>query len=373
MGFASNLLRDVVGGFFGSDYLRDYTHAAKAFRTGSYANSPKNKFLFHVYFDINPLAYSVGLAEGANYGLEVKTVKLPSYNFTTHELNQYNRKRIIQTKIKYDPVDIAFHDDNGNMIRKLWENYYRYHFNDSLKPAVQLGSEFLNSSEGNANGPINNYNNRTQYTKQIDGDADWGYKGETTAASGVKVPFFKTINIFGFNQHRFVAYILVNPIITRFGHDTYSYAEGNGVMENTMTLDYETVVYSSGAISGDSPDEIAKGFGSSATYDRTMSPIAVPGSQNTFLGPSGYLSTVSGAIDKAAAGDIGAAIKALGTAATTAGSLANLKKTFAADMLAQAQWATNPQNRNAQFNFSRYDGTPLIPGSAPPLTNPPPT
>ena len=88
-GFFQNLLTDAAGEFFGSDYLRDYTHASKTFRPNSYQNAPKFKFLFHVYFDINPDVYKPAL--GTNLGLDVKTIKLPGYSFTTHELNQYNR------------------------------------------------------------------------------------------------------------------------------------------------------------------------------------------------------------------------------------------------------------------------------------------
>jgi len=47
-GFFQNLLTDAVQGFFGSEYLRDYTHASKTFRTNAYGYAPKFKHLFHV-------------------------------------------------------------------------------------------------------------------------------------------------------------------------------------------------------------------------------------------------------------------------------------------------------------------------------------
>ena len=76
-GFFQNLLKDTAAGFFGNEYLRDYTHAAKTFRPNAYQYAPKFKFLFHVYFEINPAAYAVGLSTGTNFGLAVKTIKLP--------------------------------------------------------------------------------------------------------------------------------------------------------------------------------------------------------------------------------------------------------------------------------------------------------
>jgi hypothetical protein len=146
-GFFQNLLTDAANGFFGNDYLRDYTHASKTFRPNAYQYAPKFKFLFHVYFEINQSAYAVGLPQGANFGLAVKSVKLPSYTFDTHTMNQYNRKRIVQTKIKYDPIDITFHDDNGNLIRNMWYNYYTYYYNSYTNYLRLMHTNYHVSSE----------------------------------------------------------------------------------------------------------------------------------------------------------------------------------------------------------------------------------
>ena len=44
---------DVLKGFFGNDFVKDYTHASKTFRSNNSALSPRRKFLFHVVFNIN--------------------------------------------------------------------------------------------------------------------------------------------------------------------------------------------------------------------------------------------------------------------------------------------------------------------------------
>jgi len=311
-GFFQKLATDAAGGFFGNEYLRDYTHASKTFIPNAYQYAPKFKFLFHVYFEINTSAYSVGIPQDANFGLAVKSVKLPTYTFETHQLNQYNRKRIVQTKIKYDPIDIAFHDDNGNLVRNMWYNYYTYYYKDASKPVVSIsGQQAALIGTGSANNT--NYNSRNIYAPDITGDTDWGYIGETgdtpatntQAANGqTKVPFFKNITIFGFNQRNYVAYTLINPIITRFGHDTYNYSEGNGTMENTMTLDYETVKYFQGAMDGAMPSNTVPGFGMDAHFDKRLSPIARPGSQSTILGQGGLIDGIFGSEQRDANGKI---------------------------------------------------------------------
>ena len=130
-GFFQDFLKDVGSGFFGNEYLRDYTHASKTFRTNAYGYSPKFKFLFHVKFELNDqlngTVKNLLPDKNFNLGLAVKSVQLPQYTFDTHVMNQYNRKRIVQTKIKYDDINITFHDDNANMIRNLWYAYYTYY------------------------------------------------------------------------------------------------------------------------------------------------------------------------------------------------------------------------------------------------------
>jgi|APCry1669188970_1035186.scaffolds.fasta_scaffold12054_3 hypothetical protein len=318
-GFFQDLLQGAAGTFFGSDFLRDYTHASKTFRPNAYQNAPKLKFLFHVYFQLNP----TGLPE-ANYGLLVKTVKLPSFNFETSQMNQYNRKRIIQTKIKYDTVNITFHDDNGNTIRRLWKGYYNYYYADGTKPEVIFAgarggkTPLQQTGGGGTSGTTDaTYNNRTLYQPSITGNDNWGYQGGTSDPTGVKIPFFKNITVFGFNQHNFVAYTLINPVITSFSHDTYDYAQGAGTMEHQMTLDYETVVYNEGAIDGKSPGNIVTGFGDDANYDRTLSPIARPGANKNILGQGGLVDGVGGAIGALSQGNILGAVQAAGTTYNT--------------------------------------------------------
>lgn len=374
-GFFQNLLTDAAGGFFGSDYLRDYTHASKTFRPNAYQYAPKFKFLFHVYFEINQSAYAVGLPQGANFGLAVKSVKLPSYSFDTHTMNQYNRKRIIQTKIKYDPIDINFHDDNGNLIRNMWYNYYTYYYKDASKPIVSVSGRQTNQNSGNGNNasPNNtNYNLRNIYSQSITGDTDWGYIGETgttfngstsTGTGQTKIPFFKNITIFGFNQHNYVAYTLINPIITRFGHDTYNYAEATGTMENTMSLDYETVKYFQGAISGKEPSNIVAGFGLNDHYDRVPSPITRPGSQASILGQGGLVDGVSGVIDDLS-GDNTNVLGAIQKAGATLNTVKNmnLKQAIKSEVTTGVINAImNPVNntgRNVLFNLPIFGSTP---------------
>lgn len=337
-GFFQNLLKDTAGGFFGSDYLRDYTHASKTFGPNQYQNAPKQKFLFHCYFAINQNVYdldSTFAGNFQNFGLLVRDVKLPSYQFATHQMNQYNRKRIVQSKIKYNPVSFSFFDDNGNTMNKLWAAYYTYYYNDGAIPAVDFGGQKGGFGQdlssvavtGKVRGlagagtktaaPVQDpdYKNRNIYENDLSGKLYYGYNGSNDTAPK-KPNFFSEITIYGFYQKNFIAYTLINPVITEFAHDTYDYNEATGIMKNTMTLDYETVVYNEGAIDGDKPSNLVPGFGDIANYDRTKSPIAMAGSTSKILGKDGLIDSVGGALKGAENNPLGA-IRAVGAAYNT--------------------------------------------------------
>lgn len=338
-GVFQNLLKDAAGGFFGNDYLRDYTHASKTFGANSlYQNAPKQKFLFHCYFSINQFVYDLDSSFAGNFqnfGLLVRDVKLPSYQFATHQMNQYNRKRIVQSKIKYNPVQFSFFDDNGNTMNKLWAAYYTYYYNDGAIPAVQFGGQKGGFGQdlssvavtGKVRGlagagtktaaPVQDpdYKNRNIYENDLSGKLYYGYNGSNDTAPK-KPNFFSEITIYGFYQKNFIAYTLINPVITEFAHDTYDYNEATGIMKNTMSLDYETVVYNEGAIDGEKPSNLVPGFGDIANYDRTKSPIAMPGSTSKILGKDGLIDSVGGALKGAENNPLGA-IRAVGAAYNT--------------------------------------------------------
>ena len=357
-GFFQNLLKGTAEGFFGNDYVRDYTHAAKTFRANSYQYAPKFKFLFHVYFEINPAVYSKGIAQGANFGLAVKTIDLPKYSVQTATMNQYNRKRLVQTKIQYQPITVVFHDDNGNLVNDMWYNYYTYYFQDANKPTLNSAGR---SNQGTNTGTAD-YNSRNLYKPDIAGDEDWGFIGETNqqtntssqASQGIsKIPFFKNIQIFGMNQHNFIQYTLINPVITAFNHDTYDYSQGTGTMSNTMTIDYETVKYAEGALDGRSPSNIVTGFGLDANYDRTQSPIQRPGANATILGQGGLVDAAGGIINDLSNGNILGAIRTAGTVKNTFKNT-SLKQVATQDLNSVLTNAVQQQLPGAVRNNSYY-------------------
>lgn len=286
-------------GFFGNDYFRDYKHGSKLFVADGHALAPTNKFLFHVYFTLNTaeipgLNKAIGGEDGASrIGMLVKTVKLPTFNFEVEEMNQYNRKRYIQKKINYRPVNIAFHDDGSDTVRSMWYNYYNYYYNDPNYGYDGRGS--------NNHG----YNNRDIYDNDRSID-DWGFDG-TGPRGDEKPAFFKDIKIYGLNRGNFTSYTLINPIITDWDHDMFDYGAGSETMQHTMTINYETVKYGRGKNDG-----AVSGFGGTSTYDTSPSPLRV-GSTASLFGRGGIMESGNSIIDDLASGNILGAIRTGGS------------------------------------------------------------
>ena len=321
--------QDFLKAFFGNDYLKDYRHAAKTFRTNGYQNSPRYKFLFHVYFNINTdipkIREIFPTSENSTIGLLVKTIDLPRYEIDVEVLNQYNRKRLIQKRINYQPVSVAFHDDGGDLIRRLWYNYYSYYYKDPSQ-------KYLNVNNTNGTiGPTQTQSNGGTYTARDIYAAsrvvnDWGYIGEgyfdsTSGGAGTnsdsgKPPFFRDITIYGLNQHQWVSYVLINPMISEWRHDTYDYSQDSGVMENNMTLNYETVKYYEGAVGGSRPDTNVQGFADPANYDQEKSPLSRPGGTRSVLGQGGLVDAGFGIISDLSSGGVAGVLGAVQKAGT---------------------------------------------------------
>jgi len=344
--FGENILQ----GFFGVNGLRDYTHASKTFRSNNYELTPRTKFLFHCFFNVNigqipALAGAFQNNDLASIGLMVKTTDLPSYQITHDTLNQYNRKRIVQTKINYQPVTITLHDDQSDLIRNLWYNYYTYYYKDSSygynNVPAQAGTSGKNAVMQNGFG----YNTSDTYSGRQ--NTDWGYIGEGYADSSPgtatgdnkgKPRFFNDITIYGLAQKRYASYTLINPIITDWKSDQYDYSQGNGTMSHTLTVVYETVKYMSGAIGGAQASTSVPGFADPAHYDTTKSGLSRPGGTNSVFGQGGLIDAFAGGVEdlQALASGRGGLQNVLG-AVQTAGTAYNTFKNSNLGQIAKAE------------------------------------
>ena len=224
--------------------LGDYQHAARLYVDNNMRLAPKVKYLYHVVFNIDPSVISLlniqNVFDRTEINLLVKAVDLPNYTLKTETLNQYNRKKIVQTGMDYQPVTLEFHDDNAGITTYLWESYFRYYYTDSnYTNTGSDGSPGLTSPAYQKTGALNTMyasNDRLVYKYGLD-------------RTGKFQNFFTSIQVFQLHPQNakstFTSFTLVNPYIERFQHDRLN-QENSEFTINTMTLGYEAVFYNRG-------------------------------------------------------------------------------------------------------------------------------
>jgi hypothetical protein len=208
-------------------FLKDQQHAARVFADDQFRLAPKQKFLFHVAFGINPsTVYNQNLIQryGKEINMLVKAVDLPHFSIKVDMVNQYNKKKQIQYIQEYQEIGIKFHDDNMGLINALWQNYYNYYYADPTSATV----------------PGAYSRNATQNSNYI--PTAYGLDNGST------IPFFNYIKIYQMARHEYVQYTLANPIITSWNHNRLDYSQGNQTHDFDMRLKYEAVAYNVGAV-----------------------------------------------------------------------------------------------------------------------------
>ena len=280
--------------------MGDFQHATRLYVDNYFALAPRSKFMYHVVFEINNLALKSPAFSNKHkqeIGMLVKAADLPKFTIETVTKNQYNRKKVVQKSIGYDPINLTFHDDNSGVSNALWALYYGYYYRDRSLPE--------NAYEG------------SPYSNKI---VRAGFDNNQS------VPFFKSISIYTLSRRRFLGYTLVNPMITNWQHGQVNQSESNGVMENQMTVAYENVIYTGGSVRRGSPKNFAE-----LHYDTLPSPLSVAGGGTaTLTGDGGVLAGLEEVFGKVGSGEafdsFGGFLSTAAAAVNTYQNIKNLSK-----------------------------------------------
>lgn len=275
--------------------LKDYQHASRLYIDNNYELLPKQKFLFHVVFNINRRHLQNLLFDNKRaleLNMLVKSVDLPKFNLNYEQKNQYNKKVPVGTHISYTPINITFHDDHADVVTAFWRSYYEFYYSDSLAN--------LNQAPGN---------NRDTFYDEIGKSGRRNQYGKDQYGKN-KAQILNGIEIFSLHKNRFTGYALINPMITGFSHDNLNQAEG-GTLGHTMEVMYETVLYSTGTVTKERPTGFA-----TLHYDLEPSPLSVGGRGTTSIfGAGGIVEGIGSVIGDVASGNvnIGTVLKGINT------------------------------------------------------------
>lgn len=334
--------------------LGDYTHASKVFVDGNMRLAPKFKHLYHVVLNINPNINLSGTSGFNNttkreINLLCKSVDLPSFSMQTETLNQYNRKKVVQTSVQYDPVNMVWHDDNAGLTNYLWKNYFNYYFSDAQHVQQDQGAPAITDPAYQRVGNLN---------------SAYGAGGVMSNRFGLDRPgktenFFTSIQVFQLHpqdgKSTNTSYTYINPLIDQWDHDEAN-ADGSEFAVNRMRFSYETVITDRDYTV---PDIVPAGFGE-YRYDQGPSPISPAGGGSTSLfGTGGVLAGAATTIGNVQSGNLlGALITGANTVRNakglTTGSVINEIISIGEDAIVDAI-IPSASNRSATESKSRND------------------
>lgn len=249
--------------------MGNFQHATRIYVANTMRLAPRTKFMYYVKFEIDSTASNATVFNNRKYATEIgyliKTTQLPKYEIDSVVMNQYNRKKIVYKNLNYSPITMTFHDDNAGIMNAMW--------------AIYLGTYFADRHQ-----PTQAYSNTKYRPQDVKGLDSFRYGLD----SGRSTDLFKSISIYTMSRKRYLGYTLINPRIKSWSHGDLDNAASES-LENTMTIEYETVQYSSGKVSVNSP----KGF-ATLHYDSLASPLSAQGGGTaTLLGAGGVVSGIS--------------------------------------------------------------------------------
>ncbi len=282
----SSLLTSLTGaGFFYEKSSRHATYNFNQEAQALYRNQPRFPFEYYININLNNLGTARSFIQdyfnNPNYSQImplVKSIEMPGMKIETTPLNQYNRKRISQTKINFEPIKMVFHDVADGKTLKFWEMYYRYYFGDGTEPGknqakqtqqrdkpysfetllhnitpainpniANLGTSVKNLFQSNApqgvNSPTNDVGDKSALQNIVSNTLDNHKFGFNLEQVGNIRNLIQSIDIYQVHAGRFNQVTLVNPRISVFQHDTLNYAIGDKTLELTLTFEYEYAYY----------------------------------------------------------------------------------------------------------------------------------
>lgn len=303
-GFFDNFLNSIQNP---KGNLGDYQHAARLYVDNNMRLAPKFKHLYHVVLNLNPYVVSDTLYPHKNeINLLARSADLPRYRIQTQTINQYNRKKIVQTGVQYQPITIEFHDDNAGLTTLLWESYFRYYYFDS--------NYTRRETDGTPSTTVPAYLKSVNGINPVYWNADAQRYRFGLDKPNKSYPFFNSIQIYQLHPQNarasYTCFTLINPYIDNFEHDNVS-QENSEFSINRLSISYESVQYSRGYVKvGNAPQKFGEEH-----YDKTPSPLStVGGGTTSVFGRGGIIAGLNNTLESFSQGNfIAGAINAANT------------------------------------------------------------
>jgi len=243
---------------------------------GTFSGPPRPRFLFVVRFIRGVGDGNAKWKNGLSFA--VKSFTRPKVTPKVQELNQYNKKRLVQTGVQYSPVDIDFHDTVDAVVSYMWSEYVSYHFGD-----------FRRQSDSDWKYDVTNSQFYNQSNAGFGYSLPRGVKQDDTEAGF----FFEKVECYQFFGGQYTKFDIIHPKITSYNPDEMDYEQPTAPHSIRMSMEYESIIYHNQNIPVDmrSNQDIMSLFGSQLSGDVYEPPGGYP--KNTFKSLGGTLDAIN--------------------------------------------------------------------------------
>lgn len=207
--------------------LANPNQASTVFGVGG-AHPIRQKSLFVMCFTRSSGQGASSWESGINF--LVKSVDRPSVQPTVEELNQYNKKRVIHTGIKYSPINCTIYDTADGAAMSMWVEYAKYYFGDYNQSSRSYLDDIISPTMFGAASATS----VAGYGFQIPKTSSTSIDGSNTQF------FFDSVDVYQVWGGEYTQYSLIHPRITNFAPDDLDY-ESSGASMISMTLAYEAI------------------------------------------------------------------------------------------------------------------------------------
>ena len=213
-------------------YLRDFKNAYK-FRPD--VNPVRQKFQGYVNFIFNRELYASLYGENSGdfrstISSMVRSADLPGVTFNVETKNAYNKKKLIQTGIQYEPVGMTVLDTVGNEWLSVLMKYFSYYYMDPRNKQDKGNRDI--DAKTIRNGENQNAGSKFGFGSDVWDSNTAGYNPSITAN------FFERIDYVLYHGNRGVQYSILNPMLMSFKPSPIDYADSN-FREFEMQFAYE--------------------------------------------------------------------------------------------------------------------------------------
>ena len=220
------------GKFFDRFYFRDHRNANR-FRPN--VTPPRLNFNGFVEFGFSPEVAGLGEVDDSLVFREqisslLQTATLPSASFNTVIKNQYNIKRVVNTGVEYNPVEINVLDTANNEWALVIMKYYNYMY--------LQGRNKLDGETRDVGSPVG-YKSNAETLTAI---SDFMQPTFESNAAGLNISneinFFNHIKIVVYHAGRGTEYVIFKPTLTEFNMGEIDYTSSE-TRKFTLRFDYE--------------------------------------------------------------------------------------------------------------------------------------